>query len=339
MSKKAFVGGTIGVIVIAAIIVGGIYLASPKEELILQTTTSMDASGLLQLIDPVFEAKYHMNLSWVAVGTGQALTNAGNGDGDVVIAHSPASEKAFINHTDSSQAYSGKGICRVTFAYNYFIIVGPLSDPAKISETDSVANATRAFQKIYAAAESNPSIVKFVSRGDASGTHTKEQSIWSAAKVSPYNKSWYYSLGQGMAQTLTTSNETLGYTLTDYGTWLNMRKNLSGLLNITAQASDLKNTYSIMAVDPDKFEENVINFEGAMKLIHFMITDGLKIIEDYKIDGEQVFTVSLVISNSTCTCGSHKCEVENGVLQEYVDNNTPKPSTLDIQANLISKND
>jgi tungstate transport system substrate-binding protein len=305
-------------IIIGASIWGGIYYLTPKNKIIIQTTTSMDASGLLQLLKPAFEEQYGIEMNWVAVGTGQALTNAGTGNGDLVIAHSPKLESIFINHSDTSQPYSGKGICRVGFAYNYFIIVGPNSDPAGVLEPDSIENATQAFKKIYQAAEANSS-VKFISRGDNSGTHNKELSVWSLAHLSPDNRSWYYVSGQGMGQTLTMCNETLAYTLTDYGTWLKMRKNLSGLINLTGFAPDLKNEYSVIAVDPDQFEKGAINYDGAMKFIRFLVTDGLRIIENYTIDGEQVFTVSLNLS--ACFCGSERCEVENGELEDYIESN------------------
>ncbi len=282
----------------------------------IQTTTSMDASGLLQLIKPVFEQENELEMNWVAAGTGQALMNAGAGNADLIIAHSPDLETIFINHSDFSRPYSGKGTCRVVFAYNYFILVGPKSDPAGVLEPDSIANASQAFKKIYQAAEANPATIKFISRGDASGTHIKEQSIWSQANLSTSDKAWYYSSGQGMAQTLIMSNETLAYTLCDYGTWLKMRKNLVGLLNLTNFAPDLKNEYSIIAVDPDQFNQGIINFDGAMKFIRFMVTIGLQIIENYTIDGERVFTPSLNLS--ACSCGSQHCEVENGALAKYI---------------------
>lgn len=316
ISKENLAVIILGGIIVGATIIGAIYSLTPKNKILIQTTTSMDASGLLQLLKPAFEQKYNIEMNWVAAGTGQALINAGTGNADLIIAHSPDLETIFINHSDTSRQYSGKGICRVVFAYNYFIIVGPKSDPARILESDSIENATQAFKKIYEAAETNPSSIKFISRGDGSGTYNKEQSIWSSADLEPDNKAWYYSSGQGMAQTLVMCNETLAYTLTDYGTWLKMRKNLTGVMNLTHFASDLKNEYSVIAVDPDQFQERSINYDGAMKFIKFMVSDGLRIIENYTIDGEPVFTPSLNIS--ACFCGSEKCEVESGALQRYI---------------------
>lgn len=161
----------------------------PRRTLILQTTTSMDATGLLHLWEPAFETDCPYDLQWVAVGTGQALTNAGNGDGDVVIAHSVANEMLFINHTlDLPHInYEGKGIMRVVFGSNHFVIVGPVSDPAGIGGPPYTTNTTVAFQKLFLAAQQSPTTVKFASRGDLSGTHIKEQELWNATASYPYS--------------------------------------------------------------------------------------------------------------------------------------------------------
>lgn len=286
-----------------------------KPILLLQTTTSMDATGLLDLIEPTFEAEYGYDLRWNAVGTGTALTNAGNGDGDVVIVHSKNDEYEFINHSSTLKSYSGKGVMRATFAFNFFIIVGPTDDLAGVGDADSFTNATKAFQKIYATAELGNAI--FASRGDNSGTHSKEMSLWGAANLDPYAKSWYDSLGQGMAETLTYANNQEAYTLTDTATWLVMRDTLTNLKVLTGTAPDLKNTYSIIAVDPDKFTPGVIEFEGGKSLIHFMLTTGQQIIKSYNISNESIFT-EYPLYTDTCFCGSEKCEVENGILAEYV---------------------
>jgi tungstate transport system substrate-binding protein len=286
----------------------------------------MQDSGLLDLIKPAFEDKYGCNFRWVAQGTGLALAAAGRGDGDVVIAHSATQERAFINHTNPEQTnaamkitYAGQGIFRVNFAYNYFVIVGPTSDPLHILNSSIAGNATAIFKSIYIAGHGGTPDVFFVSRGDASGTNTKEISLWTATKVwnktsawpnnEPQPSTWYLSIGKGMGETLTFANEKLAYTLTDYGTWLKMRGGLTSLEVVsTKNAADLKNIYSVIAVDPDQHPN--VNFDLAKKFIYFMVREGQNIIGNYTIDGELVFQ-KYVNYNGTCGCGSSLCDVDN----------------------------
>lgn len=312
-NRKAY--ALIMVMMVASVaLIGAAMLTVPRVTLTLQTTTSMQDSGLLDLIKPAFDEKYGVNLRWVAVGTGQALTNAGRGDGDVVIVHSKASELEFINHTSTKYSYSGQGIFRVSFAYNYYVIVGPTNDPAGISTNSTIANnGTRVFKAIYDYCEANPSQY-FASRGDKSGTNTKEEGIWKLLGVNGtvQTKSWYKSLGQGMGPTLTYSNQVGAYTLTDYGTWLKMKSTLTYLKVASGKTnSDLKNTYSIIAVDPAKHPN--VNFDLAKKLIYFMVHEGQNIIGNYTIDGEAVFTKYLNPNPTVdCFCHSSQCDVCSG---------------------------
>ncbi len=307
-----------------AIAAGGIiggwaiwYYTQPSTTtLLMQTTTSMQDSGLLDRIKPAFLAATGINLEWISAGTGQALQNAADGNGDVVIVHSASAEKDFINHSTPAPAaaYSGYGIMRASFAYNFFIIVGPFADPAGIEGV--ATNGSNAFQQIYTAGEG--ATATFVSRGDGSGTQSKENSTWDAAgKYLGYNhntvqtKPWFKSTGQGMGATLNYANQTGGYCLTDYGTWLNLRDGLNGLKNVTPFFTDLRNIYSIIAVDPAKYPD--VKFEAAKQLIYFMLTEGQNIIGNYTIDGESLFTKNITLAG-ICFCHSPLCEVENGQL-------------------------
>lgn len=314
MAKKGLIiGSMLCILVIVGVGVGYWYFIIPKaestyQELRLQTTTSVRDTKLLDQLRPAFFEKYNINLTWIAVGTGQALTNAGNGDGDAVFVHSPPDEIVFINHSTANTAktYSGKGIMRVNVAENYFVIIGPKEDPAGIKGT---ANVTDAMMKIYNTGST------FISRGDNSGTHSKEKALWTLTKITDYaTKSWYKSAGQGMAAVIQMAQNDKAYTLSDYGTWLSVR-NVSTNLELMSGFNDenLRNIYSVICVDPDKFAENAIKFDLAKKFIYFMLTDGQEIMENFKIDGESVFTPYKNYTD-TCICGSEKCEVENGDL-------------------------
>jgi tungstate transport system substrate-binding protein len=216
----------------------------------LATTTSLYDTGLWNYLEPIFEERYNADLQIASVGTGTALTYGKNGDVDVVAVHDPAQEAAFIAGNYSLDAtINGTSAARITWAYNYFIIVGPESDPAGISGE----NATAAFQKIHDEGVLNSTAVKFVSRGDNSGTHGKEKALWAAAG---YNytadilgngttEGWYVSTGQGMGATLTTANELMAYTLTDKGTYLAYKGSLD-LVPLVDTGDDLINIYSVI---------------------------------------------------------------------------------------------
>jgi tungstate transport system substrate-binding protein len=266
---------------------------------------------------------YHCIVGYVALGTGAALTNAGNGQGDIVIAHSPTDELAFINHTDPSETdavmgitYAGQGIFRVNFAYNFFIIVGPNSDPLGISNTTKYPtplNSTQIFQLIYNAGQSGSPKVTFVSRGDGSGTFNKEKDIWedigewnkTVGATSPYGwvkgvgtNSWYIQTGQGQGATLEVANEKSGYCLTDLSTWLNMENSLPNLKVVSAEnLPDLKNVYSVMAVDP-KLHPNV-NFDLAKKFIYFMCEQAQSTIATYSINGQVLYHTDVNYSGTS----------------------------------------
>jgi tungstate transport system substrate-binding protein len=216
---------------------------SEPQVLRLATTTSTNDSGLLAVILPDFEAQHNARVDVVAVGTGQAIALGEAGDADVILVHARAREDAFVA--------AGHGAERYDVMYNDFIIVGPVADPAGISGMPTAVAALTAIAQAEAS---------FASRGDDSGTHTMEKNLWSAANLTPDPAdAWYFSLGQGMGDTLTYSNETGAYTLTDRGTFLFMQNNLPGLAILVGgdtiagnQDPALINPYGVIPVNPDK---------------------------------------------------------------------------------------
>lgn len=213
------------------------------EVLRLATTTSTDNSGLLDVILPAFEAEYNATVEVVAVGTGQAIALGEAGDADVILVHARSREDAFVAE--------GHGTERYSVMYNDFIIVGPEADPAGIQGMSTAAEALSAI----AAAEAS-----FASRGDDSGTHTKELSLWASAGITPDpNAAWYNALGQGMGDTLNFANETSSYTMTDRATYLAQQANLPNLVVLVGGDSiadnpdpELYNPYGVIPVNPDK---------------------------------------------------------------------------------------
>ncbi|MEZ4616727.1 MAG: substrate-binding domain-containing protein [Caldilineaceae bacterium] len=226
--------------------------STESGHLILATTTSTQDSGLLDVLLPDFTAETGITVDVVAVGTGQALQLGEDGNADVLLVHARAREDAFME--------AGHGIRREDVMYNDFVIVGPADDPADVRNAES---ATEAMARI-AAAEA-----PFVSRGDDSGTHTKEKAVWAAADIEPAGD-WYISAGQGMGAVLTMANEQLAYTLSDRATYL--ARTLEGTdLEIVYEGDPiLFNPYGVMAVNPEKNEQ--INNEVANLFIDWLIS-------------------------------------------------------------------
>jgi len=210
--------------------------AGEGESIILATTTSTEDSGLLGYILPDFEEKTGVKVEVVSVGTGQALRLGEDGDADVLLVHARAREDAFME--------AGHGTRREDVMYNDFIIVGPAADPAGIRGQE---DAAQALQMIAAAG------VPFVSRGDDSGTHTKEKSIWAAASIEPQGD-WYNSAGQGMGAVLTIADEEQAYTLSDRATYLKRTQEGIDLEILVEGDPILFNPYGVMTVNPDKGE-------------------------------------------------------------------------------------
>jgi tungstate transport system substrate-binding protein len=226
--------------------------AHDSSILILATTTSTNDSGLLDFILPDFEEQFKVDVDVIAVGTGQALALGENGDADVLLVHARAREDAFMD--------SGHGVRREDVMYNDFVILGPAEDPAGIT---GMEDAALAFQTI---ADTGAS---FVSRGDDSGTHTKEKSIWEKASIEP-SGDWYISAGQGMGAVLTMSDEQQAYTMSDRATYL--ARTLEGIsLDILVEGDPiLFNPYGVIAVNPDKNPE--IQADLANQFIDWLIT-------------------------------------------------------------------
>lgn len=245
---------------------------APAGSLILATTTSLRDSGLLDVLVPAFEKSSGVTVKTVAVGTGQALTMGQEGNADVLFVHAPSQEATFVS--------DGWGVDRRLVAHNYFWIVGPAADPAGVK---SATSAKDAFAKIAAAQAT------FVSRGDKSGTNTKELAIWKDAGVTP-SGAWYLQSGQGMGQTLQIASEKSGYTLTDTATYLAAKSSLT--LDALLQGDKgLINIYSVVSVNPAKWPK--VNATGATKFAEFVTgTEGQQIIGAFGADkyGAPLFT-------------------------------------------------
>lgn len=218
----------------------------------LATTTSTEASGLLDYLLPTFEDEYGVDVDVVAVGTGQALQIGRDGNADVLMVHARALEEEFMAE--------GHGVRREELMYNDFVIVGPPSDPAGIRGMTDVAQAMAAI-----AASEAP----FVSRGDDSGTHVKELELWKAAGITPEGD-WYISSGQGMGPVLTMADEQEAYALSDRATYL--ARTLEGTeLEILVEGDErLFNPYGVIAVNPDKNEQ--IQIELANTFIDWLVS-------------------------------------------------------------------
>jgi len=249
--------------------------------LILATTTSTADSGLLDYILPDFEKLTNSKVDVIAVGSGQAIAIGSKGDADVLLVHSRKAEDQFVTDGFAKQ--------RDDVMYNDFIVVGPKDDPAKIAGT---AAAKDAFKKIMDAQ------APFASRGDKSGTNTKELGIWSSAAITPTKEMpWYNSLGQGMGDTLLFSNEKDAYTLTDRGTYLSMQDKLPNLAILLGgnrleenKDKSLLNPYGVLSVNPEKFPG--VNADLAQKFITWLLSvDTQKKIGGYGMDkfGQPLF--------------------------------------------------
>ena len=248
-----------------------------ESPLRLATTTSTANSGLMDLLIPGFMAETGIEIHLIAVGTGKALRLGREGDVDIVLVHARPAEDAFVD--------GGFGIDRADVMYNDFIIVGPKSDPAGATSSDSVAEV---LQRIYASEQ------PFISRGDDSGTHQRELILWQSAGKTP-SGSWYREVGQGMGKTLQIANEIDAYTMTDRGTWLAYQSKLDIEL-VFADDPPLFNPYGIIAVNPARHPE--VNYAGASKLIKWITSpEAQKMIGEFKIKGQQLFVPSAVNKN------------------------------------------
>ncbi|WP_292365685.1 MULTISPECIES: substrate-binding domain-containing protein [unclassified Methanoculleus] len=230
------------------------------------TTTSLENAGLLAELERVYENETGVDLQFIAQGTGQSIDSARRGDVDMVLVHAPALEQQFVD--------DGYGINPRCIAYNYFIIVGPASDPAGIANMSPV----EAFQTLYAAGTNETAGVAFVSRGDNSGTHAQERALWEQAGYNYTQEirdsgAWYVEAGKGMGDTLILANEQQAYTLSDEGTYLSFADRLD-LVPVVAEGAELLNRYSAIAVNPEMHPD--VNAEGAADFINWLISDEAK---------------------------------------------------------------
>ena len=254
---------------------------SKVERLTVATTTSLYDTGLLDLVEEAFEKDYPCyDVAFISAGTGIALQYASRGDADAVLVHAPPKEFKFMRE--------GYGVNRRIIAYNFFLIVGPESDPAGINGLKAVEALTRMVE----AGRAGKAL--WVSRGDESGTHSKEKALWKMAGFNSERlrgEAWYLEAGAGMGKTLLLANEKNAYTLSDVGTYLKYHGD--GLISLkvhVGESKELLNVYSIMAVNPRKVKE--VNFKAAMALISFLTSDkGQKLLAQFGVEkyGQPLF--------------------------------------------------
>ena len=242
------------------------------NSLIVQSTTSTYNSGFYNYILPIIKSDIDIVAHVVSVGTGAALKNAANCDGDVIIVHAKKREFEFVK--------SGFGLKRYNLMYNDFIIIGPKQNPAKVNITD---DPIKSFTKIY-----NTSSI-FISRGDDSGTHFKEMNIWEKAELNPkkFSGKWYRETGSGMGTTLNLASGMRAYTLSDRASWINFN-NKNDLHIITEKDETLFNQYGITMVNPSRCPN--VKLKNADKFISWLLSKkGQSIIENFKINDQQLF--------------------------------------------------
>jgi tungstate transport system substrate-binding protein len=289
--KLLIVAALATIIVVAGTLVYFNYFS--KRRLFISTTTSLYDTDLLTAIENDYESTHNVDLQITAVGTGIAIQQAENGDADVVLVHAPSVEKTFLE--------GGYGVNRKIIAYNFFTIVGPVDDPAQIEGK----TATEALSNIVAYGQNMPdqsgTTQIWVTRGDNSGTNSKEKSLWTAAGYNYTELStepWFANTGQGMGATLTVANQKEAYTLSDIGTYLKF--STDGTIDLEAlilEEQSLLNVYSVMAVNSATVQANQtlhesINFNDAMDFIEYLISPATQqLINDFGKDtyGQPLF--------------------------------------------------
>jgi tungstate transport system substrate-binding protein len=245
--------------------------AVSRRNVILSTTTSTQDSGLLDVLIPLFEKDSGYSVKTISVGTGQALALAAKGDADVTLVHAPALEKKYVA--------DGKLLNRRLVMYNDFVVIGPKDDPAKVRQAKSAVAALRVVERAKS---------PFVSRGDNSGTHALEKSLWKSAGVEPAGP-WYIEAGQGMGASLGITNERNAYTITDRGTLLALGKRISLPILIEGDRA-LLNIYSVLQVNPANGPR--INSAGGKAFADFMVSPRTqKVIQSFGVErfGQSLF--------------------------------------------------
>ncbi|MBW2434133.1 MAG: substrate-binding domain-containing protein [Deltaproteobacteria bacterium] len=249
--------------------------AAGENMLMMATTTSTDNTGLLDYLAPKFKEATGIELKWTATGTGKALKLGENCDVDILMVHAPPAEKKFVA--------DGFGTERLEIMYNDFVIIGPESDPAGIKG--------KSIKDAFATLKTKQAV--FTSRGDNSGTHKKELSLWKAADLPvPEKESWYVQTGQGMLATINIAAERNGYTMTDRGTYIKYESNLKGnppLKILVEGDAVLLNQYSVIAVNPTHCAK--ANYNTAQQFIKWIAgPDAQNLIKEFKLLGKPLFT-------------------------------------------------
>ncbi|RLI65552.1 MAG: hypothetical protein DRO88_04285 [Promethearchaeia archaeon] len=288
----------LSIIIIATFSFGGfIYFKHQSEKkIILATTTSTYDSGLLDYLLPVFEEQNGITVEILSVGTGQALSIGQSGDADVLLVHARTREDEFI-----ANEY---GIHRTCVMYNDFILVGPSSNPAHIQNQ----NLTTALNNLISAGENGT--ISFYSRGDGSGTHSKELALWDSVGFTPnaFNMTWYKETGASMGSTLIITNENQGYTLIDRGTWLATKATVD-LVVVHEGDPILLNPYGAILINPEI--HSGINFEMAREFVAFLVSEqGQTLINEYKVNGEQLFHADFGNCDKLTGCSTTSTEIE-----------------------------
>ncbi len=296
--KRGIIIWIVSLILVAIISVAGTTFFigdASKKKLVVSTTTSLYDTELLDTIEDHFETKYPtIDVYFISVGTGLAITHAQRGDADIILVHAPSNELSFLEN--------GYGICRKIVAYNFFAIVGPGTDPANIEDS----TPKQALSKIVNAGRNKEA--QWVSRGDDSGTHVKEKGFWTSAGFNwtlLREEEWYLEAGAGMGKTLQVAENLDAYTLADMGTYLKYQKGgIITLKTLVAQGEELLNVYSAIAGNSTKHPH--INVDDAITFIKFLISEkGQEIIAKFGIDvyGQSLFypAVNLIEQNTDQT--------------------------------------
>jgi tungstate transport system substrate-binding protein len=251
------------------ILMTGLVLGKEKKELIILSTTSTENSGFFSYILPEFEKDTGIKTKVIAVGTGKALQMGKDGEGDILIVHDKAKELEFVKE--------GHGTVRKDLMYNEFVVLGPKGNFKSLKETLNYISLNN---------------LKFISRGDNSGTHSKELELWKKYNIDIINKNWYISAGNGMGSTIQMANEKLAYTLSDKATYLAMKDKID-LKIVFEKDVSLYNQYGVILVNPNK--NKMINKEGAIKLMDWLLSKkGQNLIGQY---GVKEYKQSLFVPN------------------------------------------
>ncbi|WP_306154790.1 substrate-binding domain-containing protein [Roseovarius sp. MMSF_3281] len=261
---------TIGASALALTMAGG--AVAQDQSIIVQSTTSTANSGLYDYLLPIFEEDSGIQVNVVAVGTGQAIKNAENCDGDVLLVHAKPSEEKFVE--------AGFGTSRTDLMYNDFVIVGPAGDPADVGGMEDVQGAMAKIAEAGAL---------FASRGDDSGTHKKEMALWGDTGVDPTAASgdWYRETGSGMGATLNAGIGMGAYVMTDRATWISFDNKQDYAIQVQGD-EDMFNQYGVIPVNPEKCPS--VNLEAAQAFADWLVSDdGQAAIGAYKVADQQLF--------------------------------------------------